>query len=245
MVEVGTVFRAREEGESKLSVVVMLQFGALLLDKLLGGRVPMRFLSFALVGLFGVLVDLVVLVILLQFHVAFAPAQTVATIVSMVANFWLNNVITYRDQQLRGRAALARAVRVHAGVRRGGGGEYRRGAGALYQWGCFAVACGRGGGGDRGGLELCHVGDTGLGAAASAVSSVGGGRKQFFFEKKNQKIFGSFGPGLRRGLALRSALGAVEKIQRVERKDRDGTPRRGAVTMNGEAASREFCSAPS
>ncbi len=102
VVEVGTVFRAREEGESKLSIVVMLQFGALLLDKLLGGMLPMRFLSFALVGAFGILVDLAVLTVALNLGMEFSPAQTIATIVSMVANFQLNNVITYRDQRLRG-----------------------------------------------------------------------------------------------------------------------------------------------
>ena len=102
VVEVGTVFRARAEGESKLSIVVMLQFGALLLDKVLDGVVPLRFLSFALVGMFGILVDLAVLAVALRAGIEFAPAQTVATIVSMVANFQLNNAITYRDQRLRG-----------------------------------------------------------------------------------------------------------------------------------------------
>ena len=39
----------------------MIQFAALLIDKALGGTVPLRFLSFALVGSFGVIVHLCVL----------------------------------------------------------------------------------------------------------------------------------------------------------------------------------------
>ncbi len=100
--EIGSTFRARTEGESKLSPLVMLQFGALLLDKMLGGLVPVRFLSFALVGAFGVLVHLAVVLVANAAGADFGTAQTVATLVAMVANFQLNNLITYRDQRLRG-----------------------------------------------------------------------------------------------------------------------------------------------
>jgi dolichol-phosphate mannosyltransferase len=102
VVEVGATFRARTEGESKLSPLVMLQFGALLIDKLLGGIVPVRFLSFALVGASGILVHLAVLFAAGGAGADFGTAQTVATLVAMVANFQLNNLITYRDQRLRG-----------------------------------------------------------------------------------------------------------------------------------------------
>jgi dolichol-phosphate mannosyltransferase len=102
VIEVGATFRARTEGESKLSPLVMLQFGALLIDKLLGGMVPVRFLSFALVGASGILVHLAVLFAAGAAGADFGTAQTVATLVAMVANFQLNNVITYRDQRLRG-----------------------------------------------------------------------------------------------------------------------------------------------
>ncbi len=99
--EIGVRFRPREEGESKLSPLVLLQFGALLLDKALGGLVPLRFIAFALVGALGVLVHLGVLGLLTRTGAAFLAAQSVATLVAMVANFWLNNAITYRDQRLR------------------------------------------------------------------------------------------------------------------------------------------------
>ena len=100
--EVGATFRPRTVGESKLSPLVMLQFAALLLDKALGGVVPLRFMSFALVGGFGVLVNLAVLGLSSEAGMDFDAAQVVGTVAAMVANFQLNNVITYRDQRLRG-----------------------------------------------------------------------------------------------------------------------------------------------
>jgi dolichol-phosphate mannosyltransferase len=100
--EVGARFSPRVAGESKLSPLVLVQFGAMLLDKACGGLVPLRFFSFALVGGFGVLVHLAVLFSFDSLGAGFVLAQTLATLVAMVANFQLNNVITYRDQRLRG-----------------------------------------------------------------------------------------------------------------------------------------------
>ncbi len=100
--EIGAPFHARREGESKLSLLVMLQFAALLFDKATGGLVPLRFVSFTLVGLFGLGVHLTVLAIADAVGVSFGVAQSAATLVAMAANFELNNRITYRDQRLRG-----------------------------------------------------------------------------------------------------------------------------------------------
>ncbi len=101
--EVPARFRERVAGESKLDALVMMQFAGLLIDKIFGGLVPLRFVSFAAVGGLGVLVHLLVLG--LMRHVTaldFAIEQTVATLVAMVFNFQLNNAITYREQRLRG-----------------------------------------------------------------------------------------------------------------------------------------------
>lgn len=99
--EVPYTFRQREAGESKLDSLVLVQFAGQLLDKLLGGRVPLRFLSFALVGAFGVVVNLAVMLAVRHAGTDFATAQTVGTIVAMVANFELNNRLTYRIMRLR------------------------------------------------------------------------------------------------------------------------------------------------
>jgi dolichol-phosphate mannosyltransferase len=103
VIEVPAEFRKRLAGESKLDVLVLTQFAALLVDKALGGLVPLRFLSFAAVGLLGVGVHLTVLICGREaLGLEFAAAQIAATGVAMVFNFLLNNQITYRDQRLRG-----------------------------------------------------------------------------------------------------------------------------------------------
>ena len=97
------MFHERVAGESKLDALVLTQFAGLLLDKVFGGLLPLRFISFALVGALGVLVHLAVLATVLKLAgLSFEAAQAVGTVVAMVFNFVLNNEITYRDQRLRG-----------------------------------------------------------------------------------------------------------------------------------------------
>jgi dolichol-phosphate mannosyltransferase len=103
VLEVPARFRERVAGESKLDALVVAQFAGLLLDKVFGGLLPMRFFSFALVGGLGVLVHVAVLTLLRHTTgLSFEVDQTAATLVAMVFNFELNNAITYRDQRLRG-----------------------------------------------------------------------------------------------------------------------------------------------
>ena len=105
VLEIPVQFRARVAGESKLDALVLAQFGGLLLDKVFSGLLPLRFVSFALVGALGVLVHLSVLVVLRKATgLTFEAEQAAATVVAMIFNFQLNNAITYRDQQLRGPA---------------------------------------------------------------------------------------------------------------------------------------------
>ncbi len=101
--EVPAEFHERVAGESKLDAQVMLQFAGLLLDKTFAGYLPLRFLSFAVVGAVGVMVHLTVLALLRETTpLNFGGEQTIATLVAMVFNFELNNVITYADQRLKG-----------------------------------------------------------------------------------------------------------------------------------------------
>jgi dolichol-phosphate mannosyltransferase len=103
VIEIPVVFHERVAGESKLDALVLAQFAGLLLDKVFGGLLPLRFISFALVGALGVFVHLAVLTIALKLGgFRFEAAQATATLVAMVFNFQLNNDITYRDQRLRG-----------------------------------------------------------------------------------------------------------------------------------------------
>lgn len=103
VLEVPARFRERAAGESKMDALVMIQFAGLLLDKVFGGLLPLRFFSFALVGALGVIVHLVVLGITRHTtSLGFEADQAIATVVAMVFNFQLNNTITYRDQRLKG-----------------------------------------------------------------------------------------------------------------------------------------------
>jgi dolichol-phosphate mannosyltransferase len=107
--EVQVDFRSRVEGESKLDVLVLLQFLGLIIDKACHGVVPLRFISFALVGAVGILVNVTVLMARRSVGLDFVTAQVMGTMAAMVGNFQLNNGITYRDQRLRGLALCGTA----------------------------------------------------------------------------------------------------------------------------------------
>lgn len=101
--EVGYRFRNRTYGESKLEVNTVVEYLFLILNKAMGGLVPLRFAMFALVGATGMLVHLGCLASLMfGLHLKFLVAQTMATFVAMTENFFLNNLITYSDRSLRG-----------------------------------------------------------------------------------------------------------------------------------------------
>jgi len=100
-------FRPRRFGESKLDSMVAWEFGMLIADKLIGHLIPVRFVLFAFIGIIGLAVHLAVLwATLRSFEPSFALAQTVAVIVAMTSNFFLNNFFTYRDQRLKGARLL-------------------------------------------------------------------------------------------------------------------------------------------
>jgi dolichol-phosphate mannosyltransferase len=107
VVELPYAFRPRNHGESKLDNLVVLEYAGLLLAKLSGDRLSIRFLLFLLVGASGLLVHLVALRAVLGITgLAFEWSQTLAAYVAMAWNFVLNNQLTYRDRKLRGWAAL-------------------------------------------------------------------------------------------------------------------------------------------
>ena len=113
-------FRGREYGESKLDALVAWEYLMLVADKLVGHVVPVRFISFLLIGGIGVLVNLLTLRVSLLFGSSFAVAAALGTIVAMVSNFMLNNQLTYRDCRLRGGALLRGLVFFMIGCSVGG-----------------------------------------------------------------------------------------------------------------------------
>jgi len=96
-------FRTRRHGESKLDTLVVWEYFALLADKLFGHILPVRFALFALIGAVGLAVHMSILWGGLHFAALnFGAAQSLATLTAMTSNFFLNNILTYRDQRLRG-----------------------------------------------------------------------------------------------------------------------------------------------
>ncbi|MDP9089385.1 MAG: glycosyltransferase family 2 protein [Pseudomonadota bacterium] len=96
-------FRVRRAGESKLDSVTAWDYVMLLLDKLIGRWVPVRFLAFTIVGASGVTVHFAVLTLLFHgLHQSFVASQGAATLCAMTFNFTVNNVLTYRDMRLLG-----------------------------------------------------------------------------------------------------------------------------------------------
>jgi dolichol-phosphate mannosyltransferase len=101
--EVGYCFSKRQRGESKLDINTGVEYLFLVIDKLTDGMVPLRFAVFSLVGAAGLATHFACLTILMYvFHLRFFPAQAMATYIAMTENFFLNNLITYRDRSLRG-----------------------------------------------------------------------------------------------------------------------------------------------
>jgi len=105
--EVPYVFRTRQEGESKISIMVLAQFLFLIIEKLTHGLIPPRFALFSIVGGFGLMVHLAILNGLKLAGFTFIAAQLTATFIAMMSNFVMNNEFTYRDRRLTGLSFLA------------------------------------------------------------------------------------------------------------------------------------------
>jgi dolichol-phosphate mannosyltransferase len=101
--EVGYTFRDRKFGESKLTIEVCLEYFELVLDKLIGDWIPVRYAFFGLVGAVGVLAQ-VVLVRWFNHFLPFLTAQAIASVIVMILNYFLNNRLTFRARRLRGLA---------------------------------------------------------------------------------------------------------------------------------------------
>ncbi len=114
--EVKASLRQRQGGTSKLDIRVVLDLGALLVEKATGGFLPARFVLFGGVGVTGVFVYLAVLyachhlfnvdgsvpLYRYQFRIDDIVSYSLAIWISMTSNFFINNSITFRDKRLKG-----------------------------------------------------------------------------------------------------------------------------------------------
>jgi dolichol-phosphate mannosyltransferase len=105
--ELPYVFRTRALGESKLDHVVAMEYLIALYDRMFGRIIPVRFAMFSAIGALGAGVHFFVLGLLFgAMDAPFLTATIVATAVAMTFNFFLNNALTYREQRLKGFAAM-------------------------------------------------------------------------------------------------------------------------------------------
>jgi dolichol-phosphate mannosyltransferase len=103
--EVPYHFRLRQHGKSKLDLIVGLEYLELILDKLIGSYISVRFVLFCLVGTVGMVFHLLILGLLLKVErFSFIDSQACATGIVMILNYMLNNSFTYRDRRRRGTA---------------------------------------------------------------------------------------------------------------------------------------------
>ena len=132
-------FQPRVAGDSKLDVLVLAQFFGLVLDKALGGAVPLRFISFALVGGVGILVHLATLQAARAAGLGFVPAEACSD-----GGGDAGELLAQQRGDVSGRAAARAGAVAGSGAVRGGvrdrrGGEHRGGADAVLR----AQAAGR------------------------------------------------------------------------------------------------------
>jgi dolichol-phosphate mannosyltransferase len=105
--EVGYRFRNRVYGESKLDILVALEYLELLLHKLTRGFIPVSYLLFGLTGSIGVGVNFLLTALFSYWlHTDFRLSQLSGALVTITVNFLLNNQLTFRSARLRGRSLL-------------------------------------------------------------------------------------------------------------------------------------------
>lgn len=109
--EVPYHFRSRQAGESKLDTLIVWEYLLLLADKLVGHVVPARFVSFMAIGALGVIVHMAALTLMVEAGwPPFVWAVAIAAGVAMIFNFFVNNLLTYRDRRLKGFVAVSRGL---------------------------------------------------------------------------------------------------------------------------------------
>ena len=105
--EIPLTFQPRTHGTSKLDLAIFWDFMISLLHSLSFRLLPRRAISFGLVGLSGVVVQLLVTQLLMLGHqLSFERALPVAVVMAACSNYLINNALTFRFQRLSGIALM-------------------------------------------------------------------------------------------------------------------------------------------
>ncbi len=105
--EVPIIFQVRTYGRSKLDLAIVWDFLISILHSLSFRLVPRRAVSFGLVGLSGVAVQLLATAILMSgAGLPFSIALPIAVVAAASSNYLINNTLTFRFQRLKGLSLL-------------------------------------------------------------------------------------------------------------------------------------------
>lgn len=100
--EMAYTMRTRTLGESKLNSRVVLDYLMLLAYHYTNRWIPLDFVLYLLVGCTGAIFHLSLLRFFFRYGFSFIEAQSIATIITMLCNFYLNNKITFFYFRLKG-----------------------------------------------------------------------------------------------------------------------------------------------
>ena len=105
IIEVPLNFKPRRSGYSKLDIAVVWDFNISIIHSLLRRVIPRRAISFGLVGLTGVFVQLFVLYFVIWLtKLSFTTILPFAVITAACSNFFINNLLTFKNKRLYGKA---------------------------------------------------------------------------------------------------------------------------------------------
>jgi len=104
--EVPLSFQPRTYGNSKLDLAIFWDFLISILHSLSFRLLPRRAISFGLVGVSGVVVQLMVTQLLMLSSLGFEQALPFAVVAAASSNYLINNALTFRFQRLKGAALL-------------------------------------------------------------------------------------------------------------------------------------------
>ncbi len=104
--EVPLSFQPRSYGSSKLDLAIFWDFLISILHSLSLRLLPRRAISFGLVGLSGVAVQLLVTQLLMLGSLGFEQALPFAVVAAASSNYLINNALTFRFQRLKGLGLL-------------------------------------------------------------------------------------------------------------------------------------------
>ena len=103
--EIPLNFEKREYGKSKLDQSIVWDFFISLIHSFLRRLIPRRAISFAFVGVTGVIVQIIVVYFLMWMtNISFGKALPFGVIVAASSNYTINNFFTFRSNKLKGRS---------------------------------------------------------------------------------------------------------------------------------------------